>query len=458
MSMLYTQPGKKAEAAGLHPDSMLALAYERRPWVRDGLAVPTSYYFDILAQDGRTVLNTVRNIEVIVDIGNSEAKFAAWDRSTAVLITHGTPTTLQSLKSAIYSTSTAAVWQQQFYDDAQAAIYHRGQIGQSRDDIPPQYSDEVYVGANARENLVTGPTDARFSQDEYLLFLRICICDIIEAAGHFQERPDEVKNVGLCIGVRNEETAQGKGLLPEVKKALDDLLGPCTLIKTVGDTRVVRRFHVREYSHLPQSWGAIYALDTDLMGNSHLVDADAITGFDGGWFDIHQIEGVRVGNGMRVSGQKITGGHDGFGGVFLARDLAVELRKPENFALLGEMSDSEAREALRTGTFRLGGRALKGEDARRAAKVISTFKGTNGSKLVGTLASRHPKLDSLFVWYGGLFITLHDEIVAKMTDLKRPRDLYLTLPYDDEVQLPKFANVIGLAGLFNLKNRKRATR
>ena len=90
--------------------------------------------------------------------------------------------------------------------------------------------------------------------------------------------------------------------------------------------------------------------------------------------------------------------------------------------------------------------------------MIASFKETHGSKLVGALASRHPRVDSLFVWYGGLFITLHDQVVAKMTDLKRPRDLYLTLPYDDEVQLPKFANVIGLAGLFNLKNRKRATR
>jgi hypothetical protein len=458
MSMLYTQPGKRAEAAGLHPDSMLALAYERRPWVRDGLAVPTSYYFDLPGADGTSRQNTVRNIEVIADIGNNEAKFAAWDRSTAVLITRGTPTTLQSLKSAIYSTSTAAVWQQQFYDDGQAETYRRGQLNGSHGEMPAQYSDEVYVGADARESLVTGPTEARFSQDEYLLFQRICICDILETAGYFQDYPDEVKNVGLCIGVRNEETAQGTGLRPEVKQALDALLGPCTLIKTVGDTRVVRRFHVREYAHLPQSWGAIYALDTDIMGNSHLIDADAITGFDGGWFDIHQIEGVRVGNGMRVSGQKIVGGNDGFGGVFMARDLAVELRKLENFPMVGELSDAEAREALRTGTFRMGGRALKAADAARAARVISTFKDTTGSKLIGTLASRHPRLDSVFVWYGGLFITLHDQIVAKMTDLKRSRDLYLTLPYDEEVQLPKFANVIGLAGLFNLKNRKRATR
>jgi hypothetical protein len=458
MNMLYTQPGKRAEAAGLHTDSMLAFAYERRPWVRDGLAVPTSYYYDILSADGRSILNTVRNIEVIADIGNNEAKFAAWERSTAVLVTRGTPTTLQSLKSAIYSTSTAAVWQQQYYDDAQAEIYRRAQIDGRDSEIPSQFSDEVYIGANSRESLVTGPTDARFSQDEYLLFQRICICDILEAAGYFQESPNEVKNVGLCIGVRNEETAQGKGLKPEVKTALDSLLGPCTLIKKVGDTRVVRRFHVREYSHLPQSWGAIYALDTDLMGNTHLVEADAITGWDGGWFDIHQIEGVRVGDGMRVSGQKVTVGNDGFGGVFLARDLAVELRKAENFPLLGEMSDAEAREALSKGTFKLGGRKLKGEDAKKAERVISSFKDTHGTKLVASLASRHPKLDSVFVWYGGLFISLHDQVVAKMTDLKRPRDLYLMLPYDDEVQLPKFANVIGLAGLFNLKNRKRATR
>jgi hypothetical protein len=45
-----------------------------------------------------------------------------------------------------------------------------------------------------------------------------------------------------------------------------------------------------------------------------------------------------------------------------------------------------------------------------------------------------------------------------MTDLNRPNDYYLILPYDDEIQLPKFANVIGLYGLFNLKNRKRAVR
>lgn len=456
--MVNTQPGKKAEAAGIPPTSMLALAYEQRPWKRDGLAVPTSYSFDILAPDGKTRLSTVPNIMVIADIGNSEAKFAAWDRASTVLLTRGTPTTLEPLKSAIYTTSDAPTWKEMVYDDSRAEIFRREASEGRRTEVPPRYSDEVYIGQNARTSLVTGPTEARFSQDEYLLFLRICIVDMLEAAGYYAERPDEVKNVGLCIGVRNEETAQGRGLKPEVKAALDDLIGPCTLIKTVGDRQLTRRFHVREYAHLPQSWGAIYALDTDMMGVSRLVEADAITGFDGGWYDVHHIEGTRVGNGMRVSGHKVTNGTEGFGGVFLARDLAVELRKPENFPLLGEMSESEAREALRTGTFKLGGKSLKGEDAKKARRLIETFQETHGGKLIANLASRHPRLDSLFVWYGGLFITLHDQVIGKMTDLHRPADLYLLLPYDDEIQLPKFANVIGLAGLFNLKNRHKAAR
>ncbi|GHP00778.1 hypothetical protein KSF_108250 [Reticulibacter mediterranei] len=451
----HLQPGKKAESAGLPPDSMLGLAYERRSWKKDGLVVPTSYYYDILAPDGKTVLDTVQNIEVIIDIGNNEAKIALWDRN-GVLITRGTTTTLQTLKSAIYSTSDAPVWQQRFYDDYQAEQYRREQLDGKRGELPIQYSDDVYIGDNATEALVTGPTDARFSQAEYLLFLRICIAEALEVAGYYQENPFEEKNVGLCIGVRNEETAQGQGLKPEVKLALDELLGPVTLIKTVGERPVERKLHIREYSHLPQSWGAIYALDTDIMGNAGLVETDAITGFDGGWFDIHLLEGVRVGKGkgMRVKGEKI----ENIGGVFLARELANELRKTKNFPQLGVMSDAEAREALRTGTFKLGGRKLKDGDAEKAQRIITHFKDTNGTKLIAGLASRHPRLDSLFLFYGGLFINLHDQIVGKMTDLLRPQDFYMTLPYDDETQLPKFANVIGLAGLYNLKNRKKALR
>jgi hypothetical protein len=445
----HLSPGKKAEEAGIPPESMLALVYEGRAWKsKEGLNVPNAYFFDLPSGGGSTL-----NIQVVGDIGNSEAKFAALHRSSNLLVTRGTTTTFQTLSRAIYSTSDAAVWQQQYYDDTRAQVLKREHLEGAIKEIPPQYSDEFYSGNNAKENLVTGATDARFSQEEYILFLRTCICDILEAAGYFDENPLEEKNVGLCIGVRNEETVQGKGLKPEVKAALDSLLGPCVLIKTVGETRMVRKFNVREYQTLPQSYGAIYALDTNIMGRGHLVETDAITGWDGGSFDVHKIEGVRVGNGMRVSGERVANG-----GVFLARELAIELRKPENFPLVGEMTDSEAQLALRTETFKIGGKALRQNDAQRAAALIQDFKDSNGTKLIGNLASRHPRVDSLFLFYGGLFITLEDQVIKKMTDLSRPSDFYLILPYDDEIQLPKFANVIGLYGLFNLKNRKRAVR
>jgi hypothetical protein len=144
------------------------------------------------------------------------------------------------------------------------------------------------------------------------------------------------------------------------------------------------------------------------MGKGHLVENDAITGWNGGCFDVHKIEGMRVGSGMRSSGERVADG-----GVFLARELAIEIRKPENFPLLGEMTDSLALMALRTETFKIGGKALKQKEAQHAAGIIQDFKDANSTKLIGNFASRHPRVDSLFLFYRGLFITLQDQVIKK---------------------------------------------
>ncbi len=454
------QPGKRAAAAGLPPTSLLAFVYEERPWITtSGLAVPGEYYYDITDGVGH-ILRTARLIMGIGDIGNNEGKFALLHRSSHKLVVRGTRTTYEEPKSAIISTSDAVAWRVRHYDDAKLVQYqHESSEGRVKQ-IPPQYSRQFYVGANARKSLVTGKTDARFSQEEYERFIRTCICDLLEAGGYYDERPAEVKNVGFCFGVRNEETRQGQGLLPEVKKALESILGETVLEKTFLDaegrtTTVIRRFNVWEVKSLPQSYGAIYALDTDIEGNNHLVENDSITGFDGGSFDFHLLEAVRAGKGFNVTGERIEGG-----GVFLARGLASELKKSENFPLVGTMNDTDALMALQTGTFKIGGKSLKVADAQRAKTLIQTYKEEEGTKLIADLASRHVQVDSLFLWYGGLSITLYNEIIGKMKDLGRPNDYYYMLPYSegDEIALPKFANAIGLYGLFNFRNRRRAMR
>ena len=190
----------------------------------------------------------------------------------------------------------------------------------------------------------------------------------------------------------------------------------------------------------PQTFGTFFALDTNLSGRSVLTNYLSFVIVDLGGYDSHAMEVERRGRGVSAVGRRFVDGT-----IAVARALATELKKPEHYPLLGELSEQQGQQVLITGQVLYGGQWLD------VSPLVRQIKESRGGHLLSTMLSRYQKASSYFVFTGGGSILLADEIRQRMADMQRSRDMYMIL----DPAIAPVANCIGLYGLLNIRKRPR---
>ena len=386
--------------------------------------------------------------KVGLDLGNNGPKAAVFDSSGKIVVNHmqAVVRLVQDLAAGTMDTTyEELVLRPKSHEDTISAatdgertLKQRIQpvinkiIGQDGQEYEELSLGKWWIDQQAIDNdgvsLAKGTTRARLSDPRYAQFLMFTIANLFEKAGY----PSGDYDLLVAPGMPNEEmveTATGSQLDEETQKALTfSLCQKRWRIRIADPYGSTRQFNLKvaDLAPGPQSYAGFYAWQYRPDGQPAQTIINEILLADLGANDLHELSIRLKFQEKQVNGEKrynviINATRERKGnGIILALMQPFAKRLKREYGL-EELDDATAQQVFMNQEITVGGFR---EDV---SSLVGTVKAEEGARVITDVFKGPPRPRSFYMIEGGGNVLLRDDLIEKLTSLRRTPRTYLLL-------------------------------